>query len=165
MDNQLILRAPAIEDGPRLFDLIQRSPPLELNSPYAYLLIADHFSATTVIAERGGRLIGCVTSYRRPDRPETLFIWQVAVAPGERGQGLAKQMLDALIRRRPPAWVETTISASNHASLRMFRTWAEQRRYPLQHAIGYAADLFGHQPHEEEVLYRFGPLIHQETTA
>ncbi|QEL56671.1 diaminobutyrate acetyltransferase [Chromobacterium paludis] len=165
MDKQLILRAPAVEDGPRLFDLIRHSPPLELNSPYAYLLIADHFADTTVVAERQGRLVACLTSYFRPGQADTLFIWQVAVAPGERGQGLAKKMLDALIRRHAPLWLETTISPSNRASQRMFRSWAEHRHYPLHHAAGYPAALFGQQPHEEEVLYRFGPLTSQETTA
>ena len=74
------MRPPSRKDGAALHRLISECPPLDLNSLYAYLLLAEHFSDTCVLAESaGGRIDGFISAYVLPDRPDVLFVWQVAV--------------------------------------------------------------------------------------
>jgi L-2,4-diaminobutyric acid acetyltransferase len=80
-------------------DLAAETRVLDLNSTYAYLLLATDFAATSVVAERDGHLRGFITGYHPPPRPDVLFVWQVAVAPSEQGSGLASSMIDALVHR------------------------------------------------------------------
>ena len=75
------------------------APPCTASSPsarrststlYAYLLLAEHFSDTCVLAESaGGRIDGFISAYVLPDRPDVLFVWQVAVHARARGHRLA----------------------------------------------------------------------------
>ena len=94
-----LLRAPGIADGAALHRLVRGCPPLDLNSPYAYLLLCAHHAATCVVAEGAAGIAGLVSAYRLPQAPETVFVWQVAVAPTARGQGLALRMLEHLLAR------------------------------------------------------------------
>src|SRR5690554_4318868 len=108
------LRIPQATDGHALNQLVERCPPLDTNSVYCNLLQCTDFSATSIAADNPeGELVGFISGYRPPSRPDTLFIWQVAVDDRMRGQGLASSMLLELIRRTADAgvrWLETTIS-------------------------------------------------------
>ncbi len=79
--NSHAFRARRTADAVRVHDLVARCPPLDANSLYCNLLQCSHFSETCVVAERNGDLHGWVSGYIRPDRPDVLFVWQVAVAP------------------------------------------------------------------------------------
>jgi len=156
------LRESQRADGLALHRLIRACPPLDVNSAYAYFLLCDHFRSTTVLAEGGDGLVGCVTAYRRPDAPDTLLVWQVAVHVAARGQGLGRRMLDALVDRpaaRDIRWVETTISPSNTASRRLFASWAAAHGVELAESAFLEAADFGDDEagHEAERLIRIGP--------
>ncbi|MBW8481150.1 diaminobutyrate acetyltransferase [Actinomadura parmotrematis] len=157
--DQVVLRRPAIEDGPLLWRLARDSGVLDVNSPYAYALWCRDFAATSVIARDGGRACGFATGYARPDAPDTLFVWQVAVDRDHRGLGLARRMLDELVRRpapRPTRFVEATVTPSNTASAALFASFARDRGCPLTRTPLFApAHLDGHEP---EHLHRLGPL-------
>lgn len=160
-----IFRLPILKDGAAMHRLISDCPPLDVNSAYLYFLLCDHFRESTVVVEENGSLLGCITGYRQPDRADTLFIWQVAVHKQARGQGLATQMLDALISRPGLSdirWVETTISPSNTASRRLFSSWAAIHECSLDERSYLESADFSPQPgspaHEAECLFRIGPL-------
>lgn len=164
-ETEVVLRAPTRADGAALHALIRRCPPLDLNSVYAYFLVCDHFRETTVLAEMDGNLVGCVTGYRPPPHPDTMFIWQVAVDAPARGRGLAGKMLTAVMDR--PAvegvcWMETTISPSNTASRRLFASWAAARSLEMQETTYLEAEDFlpagADAVHEAERLFRIGPI-------
>ena len=55
------------------------------------------FGSTCVIAEKEGHIAGFVSAVIKPDQPGTLFVWQIAVDPMERGKGLGKAMLRELL--------------------------------------------------------------------
>ena len=93
------LRRPESSDGAAVWELIRDCQPLDRNSLYCNLLQCDHFAATTVVAEQDGDVVGCISGYLVPARPDTLFIWQVAVGASARGQGLALRMLQHLLER------------------------------------------------------------------
>jgi L-2,4-diaminobutyric acid acetyltransferase len=91
------LSTPTSADGPLMWGLALESGGLDVNSRYAYLLWCRDFAATSIVARSGDRLAGFITGYRRPDAPDTLFVWQVAVGPDFRRRGLASRMLDHLV--------------------------------------------------------------------
>ncbi|EGF30263.1 L-2,4-diaminobutyric acid acetyltransferase [Oxalobacteraceae bacterium IMCC9480] len=149
-------------DGAALHDLIAACPPLDLNSRYAYLLLCHHHAQTSVVAEQDGVIVGAVTAYLPPDQPDTLFVWQVAVAPENRGQRLGKRMLEHLLQavrlRHLTRWIETTISPDNAPSHQLFTSFASQHDAGCAITTLFAAGDFGESGHEEERLYKIGPL-------
>lgn len=136
---------------------------LDLNSSYAYLLWCRDFAATSIVAEVGGEIAGFVTGYRRPERPDTLVVWQVAVHESQRGQGIAGSMLSELVDRLAGELgvgsvdrMETTITPDNDASIALFTSFATGRacqmeQIPLFHPADFP------DGHDTEVLFRIGP--------
>lgn len=160
-DSGVRLRRPVAADGPAVTALIAASPPLDPNSAYCNLLQCTHFADDCVIAEQGGALAGWVSAYRLPSEPDTLFIWQVAVAPSARGQGLALRMVDALLERsgaRNVRFIITTITADNRASWALFESIARRRKTGLDRSILFDRDIHFAGRHASEWQARIGPL-------
>ncbi|MBJ6362324.1 diaminobutyrate acetyltransferase [Paenibacillus sp. GCM10012307] len=159
------LRKPRKQDGAAVWELIKRAGTLDLNSAYCYILLCDLYKDTCLVAEREGRIVGFVSALRPPGADDRLFIWQVAVDPGERGKGLGRAMLERMLAtvaaEAPVRFIEATVSPSNTASLRLFKAVARELgctfRVSEQH--GYPAGLFPQgQHHESEPLVVIGPL-------
>ncbi len=157
----IVLRPPERRDGAMLHDLVAACPPLDLNSRYAYLLLCEHHAQTSVVAETEGELAGAITAYVPPQQPDTLFVWQVAVAPRMRGQKLGTRMLEYLlqhcVRAQGLRWLETTISPDNPASQRLFTRFAVRHDAGCTTTTLFAASDFGESGHQPECLYRIGP--------
>ena len=157
----LVYRKPALSDAAAIHALIGECKPLDLNSPYAYMLLCTHFADTCGVAEREGSLLGFVSAYRKPNDDSVLFVWQVAVSPRGRGQGVGKRLLEEITGRPEHVavgYLEATISPSNHASWALFESFAKKRgaRCAIQ-TLFRETDFGGHE-HEEERLLRIGPL-------
>lgn len=158
---------PRIEQGTAIRRLIADCRPLDLNSTYLYLLLTHHFADTCILARAGERAIGFISAYRPPGRGATLFVWQVAVAPAARGQGLAGRMLRALLQRqelRGVTRIETTVSPSNAASRAVFQKLAQSLGAPLAESTLFRADHFGADAHEDERLVAIGPFRTDDIT-
>ena len=121
----LSLRHPRTEDGAALWRLVRDMGGLELNSAYFYLLYCRDYADSCLIAEVDGELAGFVLGHQPPSRPESLFVWQIGVAPGMRQRGVGQQLLDALIDRRDPhsgderqrwRYLEASVAPDNRAS-------------------------------------------------
>jgi len=151
-------RRPSLSDGLAIHELIAASPPLDLNSVYSYYLFGAHFSATGIVAEQAGKPVGFISGYRIPERPDTLFVWQVVVSEACRGQRIAWRMLDALLARpdnQDLAFVETTVSPSNKASRALFERLAKDRGSAVTESAFLDASAFGSAAdHEAEPLLR-----------
>jgi len=157
-----LFREPAKTDGAAIFQLIRACPPLDLNSPYAYLLLCAHHAGTCVVAESRDGIAGFISAYRLPEAPDTVFVWQVAVAPAARGQGLALQMLTQLLSRPALAgccWLETTVTPSNRNSRRVFDRLATQLGASVTEDEFFTPEDFQDQHHEPEMLIRIGPYM------
>ncbi|MFF8946244.1 diaminobutyrate acetyltransferase [Streptomyces sp. NPDC014864] len=157
------IERPAVADGTALWRLAKDSGTLDLNSSYSYLLWCRDFAATSAVARGAdGEPVGFVTGYVRPDRPDTLLVWQVAVDSARRGQGLAAKLLDTLTARvaaeRGLTSVETTITPGNTASERLFTSYAARHGAAVEREVLFATERFPDGPHDPEVLYRIGPL-------
>lgn len=161
------LRRPNDGDGYALHQLVARCQPLDTNSVYCNLLQCADFADTAIAAETAsGELVGFISGYRPPSRPDTLFVWQVAVDASMRGQGLALRMLLALVERVAAdgvRYLETTISPSNGASQALFRKAFSLLGIDAETRVLFARTTHFAGQHEDEVLYRAGPLAATES--
>lgn len=161
-NDDIVFRKPTAEDGASIWRLIGECGPLDENSMYCNLLQCDHFADTCVIAERksDGEIVGWVSAYIIPDQPETVFVWQVAVAEAAQGQGLGKRLLAELLSRDACADVQhlkTTITSDNDASWALFTSLARRRDAKLLREPYFRRDAHfdGEHATEHMVTLRF----------
>jgi L-2,4-diaminobutyric acid acetyltransferase len=153
-------RRPCVEDGPALWNLARESGGLDVNSPYAYLLLGHLFTDTCVLAEDATGPAGFTSALLAPGRPETLFVWQVAVHPARRRRGLAGRMLRHLLGRPACAGVravEATVTPGNRASRALFVRLAAEMGASCRILPGFPRAVFPSGGHEPEMLVRVGP--------
>ena len=154
----LVLRYPGVHDAPKLHQQVIDSGVLDVNSRYLYLMTVRNFGSTCVVALEDNELVGFITAYRVPDRPETLFVWQVSVAEKFRGRRIASKMLDWLLDNvEGIEFVETTVTPSNDASRRMFHSFGRRRGARVTETPCFSEEDLG-EGHEPEELFRIGPF-------
>ncbi len=156
----ILFRKPVLSDGAAVHDLIRRSPPLDLNSAYAYFLLCEHFADTSMVCLDAEGVIGFISAYFPPGRRDTLFVWQVAVDARQRGKRLAPMMLASLLARpecRHVRFLETTITPDNRASNRLFERFAADHGADIDSEAFIAGEQLG-AGHPSEMLRRVGPL-------
>ncbi len=161
VSNTIEYRHPRDEHGTAVYSLIQQCPPLDQNSRYCNLLQCTHFSDTSMAAFDGDRLVGFVSGYVLPKKPDSLFIWQVAVLDDVRGKGVAIAMILALLKR--PAcdqvqFIETTITMQNQPSWNMFEKLAKTLNTCSDSKPHFFKDTHFSGHHDTEMLLRIGPF-------
>ena len=155
------LRKPALDDGAAIYSLIKRSKPLDLNSLYCYLLICDHFNETSIVVQYDSAITGFISAYIHPNKPDTLFIWQVAVDATMRKKGIAMKMVMAILGRDIASkirYIETTVSPSNEPSSAFFHSLTATLKTELKQETYITCSMFGKEQHEDEILYKIGPF-------
>ncbi|MBF9002824.1 MULTISPECIES: diaminobutyrate acetyltransferase [Vibrio] len=150
-------RTPERSDGHAIHTLIAQCSPLDENSAYCNFLQSTHFRKTCVMAEYRGQVAGFISAYRKPDQPDELFIWQVAVHPKARGKGLAFDMLNELLNRETLhdiTAIETTITRDNQGSWSLFKKL--ERAHGQQGEVTTFLDQTRHfcGEHDTEYLFR-----------
>lgn len=165
---ELTFRKPEPEDGSDVWQLIRDCGPLDDNSMYCNLLQCDHFADTCVIAEIDGEIAGWVSGYILPGEPDTLFVWQVAVAEKARGRGVAKKMLAELLARDEcddVTTLKTTITRDNKASWALFNAFANKMDAPLTHDAHFVRDAHFDGHHATEYMVTIGAFGERKTAA
>lgn len=156
------LRKPEPTDGFALNELVARCAPLDTNSVYCNLLQCGDFADTAITAINAeGDMVGFISGYRPPQKPNTLFVWQVAVDSRMRGQGLALRMLLGLVERVAAEGVthlETTISPGNDASEALFKKAFRQLGAEYSTRTIFSREQHFNGQHDDEVLYSAGPF-------
>ena len=148
---------PNVADAVSMWEIAAASRVLDVKPRYAYALMCRDFAATSIVARLGDRVVGYVTGYLRPDAPDTLFVWQVAVHEDARGRRAAATMLDDLVAQVRPTFLETTITADNEASIALFSGLAQRRAAGVDRSELFDGAVLG-ADHEPEFLYRIGPM-------
>jgi L-2,4-diaminobutyric acid acetyltransferase len=160
-DRSLILRRPTPEDGVAVNELVEQCKPLDENSVYCNLLQCSHFSATSALAELEGDVAGFVSGYVVPEHDDSLFVWQVAVAPEARGLSLAKRMVFDILRR-PMAKgirnIKTTITPDNKASHGVFKSIARELSADIERDVLFDREEHFDGQQKTEMLWNIGPF-------
>lgn len=154
-----LIRQPTPNDGLAVYQLVKNSPPLDLNSPYFYLIQTSHFASSCAVAEVNGKIVGWVSGHLLPENPSVYFLWQVAISKEARGQGLALQLIQQILNRPCHAKVthlETSITPSNTASWALFTSLAKKLNTQLNKSLLFSAAQLGGT--EDEELARIGPF-------
>lgn len=157
--DELIFQQPTKYDGKEMWALAKRTS-LDLNSAYKYLMMAEYFSKTCVVAKENGELVGFITGFIEPDKPDTVFVWQVGVDSSQRGKGVASRMLDALLSSsgcEQVKYLEATITDDNQASQKLFKGLARKRNTSCDVFETFPEDAFP-EGHDAEFTYRIGPF-------
>ncbi|MEU7767471.1 diaminobutyrate acetyltransferase [Nocardia sp. NPDC049190] len=152
----VILRAPRLADGAQMWRIAKDSTVLDTNSSYAYLLWCRDFASTSVVAEVGGRIVGYVIGFVRPQALDTVFVWQIAVERAQRGRGTGVELLHTLLNNvavHGVSVLETTISPDNSASIALFTSVARTRAAAITKRPLFDAGVFPDR-HAPEDLYR-----------
>lgn len=155
---------PHAADAGAMWTLTRDSDALDLNSPYFYLTVSQYFADTSIVAKvdhehAGSDVVGFVAGLRPPASPDTLFVWQIGVAASHRRQGVAHDMLLALLDRLAGdgvRYLDATVTPSNEASQRMFRSLAARLGAPCEESELYPAALFPGEDHEQERRLHIG---------
>jgi L-2,4-diaminobutyric acid acetyltransferase len=157
----VLLESPEAADGAAVHNLIRLSPFLDDNSLYCYLAICTHFRDTSVVARIEGELAGVITAYVPPAQPDTLFVWQVAVAKTAQRRGLARSMLDHILQRPALAairWVETSVTKDNKASRSLFDSLARRHQCQIEESVLFDRTEHFCNLHDTEHRLRIGPF-------
>ncbi|WP_136254565.1 diaminobutyrate acetyltransferase [Onishia niordana] len=160
-ETPLYIRKPNPDDGWGIYELVKACPPLDVNSAYAYLLLATQFRDSCAVAtNEEGEIVGFVSGYVKSNAPDTYFLWQVAVGEKARGTGLARRLVEAVMGRPELLSVrhlETTITPDNAASWGLFTRLAARWQAPLNSREYFSTDQLGGE-HDPENLVRIGPF-------
>src|SRR5690625_3657969 len=131
------IRSPHRGEGGDMWRLARDGGELDLNSSYAYLVLAEDFASTCRIAVSAGEVVGFLLGYQPPQRPGSVFVWQVAVRADQRGRRLAARMLEDLVDALPGVHtLEATVTEDNTASRRLFASFARGRGAELTWSEG-----------------------------
>ncbi len=156
---------PTAEDGKEIWKLANAlAPELDLNSAYKYLILCEFFPSSCVIAKNEEKVIGFITGFVSPERPDTVFVWQIGIDRAERGKGLGSKLLMKLVEqqdRSKISYVEATITPSNEASQILFHRLASNLNTKCHISLLFKKEMFPVQEdeeHEEELLFRIGPI-------
>lgn len=160
----LAFRRPTYADGAAMWELTKGTGVLDLNSSYAYLMMAKWYADTCVVAEEigpeGTRLAGFVIGFVPPRQPDTIFVWQVGVDGSQQGKGLGKKLLRHFVDGAPAdvRYLEATVTPSNAPSENLFRGFGRVTGADVEVRDCFPAHAFPGEGHEPERLFRIGPL-------
>ncbi|MFD1037463.1 diaminobutyrate acetyltransferase [Virgibacillus byunsanensis] len=153
--------SPTVEDGAAMWELVNNST-LDQNSAYKYVMMAEFFAETCVVARENDELVGFITAFIPPERQDVVFVWQVGVDSSQRGKGIASKMLTELVNRdacEDVQYVEATVTPSNKASQSLFRGFAEKNQTNCEVNDFFPEAVFPGEGHEAEQSFRIGPIV------
>ena len=153
------IRNVTLQDIKEVYNLLVANRPyVGLNSRYTYLLLAKDFSDTCLIAEHDKKVIAFSSGYIPPARPNTFFSWEIVVHKDYRGNGLQLSLLRNQIKMTGAKFFEGTVNPSNEFCKDNFEKLAKSLGAKLRKGILFSKEDFENDGHEEEVLYRIGPI-------
>jgi L-2,4-diaminobutyric acid acetyltransferase len=153
-------RTPTTEDAVTVWRLVLDEPMLDDNSSYHYTLWFRDFAETSMVAEADDAVVGFLTGYRRPDAPDTFFVWQAAIRPDNGISGLGIDLLVNAIDRQlatGAAYMETSVSARNKPITMLLHMVARAYDADVHTELLFRAEELPGGDHDE-ILYRIGPL-------
>ncbi|WP_116245453.1 diaminobutyrate acetyltransferase [Nocardiopsis sp. FIRDI 009] len=159
--DRIVFRRPEPADARAVWHLVDQSDQLDNNSEYYYMIWFRDFARTSVVAELDGEVIGFLSGYRRPERPDTYFVWQEAVKPRHGIPFLGVKLFDHAVQEQildGARYVEATVSEENTPIVMVLKRFAKRWAAPVDRSVLFSSADFG-GGHHEETLYRIGPVV------
>ncbi|MFF8456420.1 L-2,4-diaminobutyric acid acetyltransferase [Streptomyces albidoflavus] len=153
-------RTPRPADAPAVWRLAERTAALDPNGPHHYALWFRDFADTSLVATLDEEVVGFVTGYRRPEAPDTYFVWQYAAVARFALPFLDAELFESAAdreRARGARYVETTAGTGSQGLVTVLEQYARGRSAPVRTALLFPAERFP-AAHADEVLYRIGPF-------
>lgn len=123
--SEATLRPARRGDAEAMHALAAECPPLEVYPLHEYVILLRYCGDLACVAEVDGEIVGFEVGIPASRRQGVYFLWQIGVAPDERGTGLAQQLLETLEERVRAAGyhtIELTVDPANEPSYRLFRS-------------------------------------------
>ncbi len=153
------IRKVTLQDIKEVYNLLTANKPyVGLNSRYTYLLLAKDFSDTCLVAEHDKKIIAFSSGYIPPARPDTFFSWEIVVHKDYRGNGLQLSLIRQHIKMTGARFFEGTVNPSNEFCKNNLEELAKSLGTKLSKRILFSKEDFENDGHEEEILYRIGPI-------
>ena len=153
------ITSPSKKYGYALSKLIERCPPLDLNSTYHYLIQSHYFSKSCSVAFNNNNVIAFVSGFISPSKSNTLFIWQVAIDEDYRGKGLGIELIEFILNQNKNLdSIETTVTKNNISSRRMFQKICEKYKSRISELILFDKEKDFANKHDSEMLIKIGPF-------
>ncbi|WP_440896896.1 diaminobutyrate acetyltransferase [Amphibacillus sp. Q70] len=161
IDKDIRFSRPDQADGERMWRLVNQTT-LDNNSVYQYIMMTHYFVDTCVVAKLDQELVGFITGFISPQKPDTVFVWQIGVDPQHSGKGIGSRLLEQLfdqVRAKGIKYIEATITPHNKASQALFESFANQHETSCDVQSFFSKDLFpDHGQYEKELKFIVGPL-------
>ena len=102
-----------------------------------------------------------MTGFVSPKDSKTLFVWQAAVDPKYRNEGIAKNLVSTALENAGSEikYIEATVTLSNKASLKFLENLADDLNTSVSLTPLFSTDVLG-DGHEPENLVRIGSITH-----
>lgn len=154
------MQKPEKKDAAEIHAMLQPYKPYVGTNPrYTYLLICEHFNDTSLVAKTlAGEIVGFIAAYLPPNQRNTLFLWEIAVKEGYHGNNLYIRMVKHICKRIRPTYLEATVNPSNASSIKRLKQLSSIFTCNCTNYTLFPSEYFGNQEHEDEVLYRIGPI-------
>lgn len=123
--SEATLRLARQGDAGAVHAMAAECPPLEVYPLHQYVILLRTCGDLCCVAEVDGEIVGFEIGFPSSPRQGVYFLWQIGVTPGQRGTGLAQQLLETLERRVRAAGyhtIELTVDPANEPSYRLFRS-------------------------------------------
>jgi L-2,4-diaminobutyric acid acetyltransferase len=158
--SRVAFRVPTPADGHVVWKMVNSDKNLDTNSAHYYVTWFRDFAYTSVVATVAEEIVGFLTGYRRPEQPDTYFVWQTATKPGHGIPDLGPTIFDHAAKRQVRTgarFIETTVTVDDEPTVMNLKTFADARSTQIEHHILFPSNAFPGD-HHDEVLYRIGPL-------
>jgi L-2,4-diaminobutyric acid acetyltransferase len=135
-DRPWVIRNIEPSDADILQTFVSKCPPLDPHTLFTYWVLARYQPTYGFAAQDlNGEVIGLLTAIASSNNDETVYVWQIGVAPAVRGNGLAQDLLHelnmaALQNRR--RLLEVSIDSHNQESYRLFHAFARAQSAALE---------------------------------
>ena len=118
------IRQPADSEFIAIRDLCAECPPLEVYPVHLYRIMLCYWGNTCLLAEQDGLAVGFVQGlFSQTASAKTYFLWQIAVHPKNRKQGVGQCLLRAIettVRHAGGLFIHATIDPENKPSRALF---------------------------------------------
>lgn len=149
----MTIRPLTVVDSPKVQSLIADCPPLDIHTPYTYWTILSRKPSFCFGAWKDDELLGVVLAIPSGD---SVFVWQIGVLSADRGQGIARALLDKVLTAANHSRIlalEATVGPENDTSRKLFGAFASSHGFELTESDEFAVqDASGQSVGEERLL-------------